>query len=109
VRVAEDETLLREFLENARRYATLEAGEEARLLVLARQGDKGASKRLLEGWLLIVAESSIARAPPWMRPLDAIQEGLLVMSRLIEDPAVSDPQRRLPLALQRFFDGLDRR
>jgi hypothetical protein len=41
--------------------------------------------------------------------LDAIQEGVFVMSRLIEDPAVSDPRAQLPLTLQALFDGLGAR
>jgi hypothetical protein len=66
--MTEDEALLREFLENARRHATVEMGEEARLLALTRQGDESAGKRLMQGWLLMVAETSVARAPSWMRP-----------------------------------------
>ena len=54
----------------------------------------------------MTAKIAIENKPPRMRPIDAIQEGNLVLMRLIDDAQVASPLAELPLAVQRHFDEL---
>lgn len=105
---ADDEALAK-YLAEVRGLPLLFAVDEADLLNASRSGDESARKRLLEGHLEVVALLALRLAPRWMRPIDAIQEANVVLSRLLDDKSVAVPVRELTSALIRHYDEIERR
>jgi hypothetical protein len=70
----------------------------------ARQAD-----HLADVYLELTALLALRLAPDWMRPLDAIQEGNLVLLRLVDDASVGQPATRLSDAMLAHFADVGRR
>lgn len=105
---ADDETLAK-YLAEVRGPPLLFAVDEPNLLTASRSGDETARTRLLEGHLEVAALLALRLVPKWMRPIDAIQEGNIVLGRLLDDKSVPVPMRELTSALIRHFDEIERR
>ena len=101
--MASDDEHLADYLEKVRQTPLLTSGEERESLKRAREGDESARKRVIEGYLEVTALLAIRLAADWMRLLDAIQEGNLVVLRLVDDASVAVPAARLGEALVAHF------
>jgi DNA-directed RNA polymerase sigma subunit (sigma70/sigma32) len=107
--VASDDEHLGDYLEKVREIPLLAPGEERECLKRAREGDESARRRLIESYLEVTALLVLRLAPDWMRPLDTIQEGNIVILRLVDDASVADPAARLSDALVAHFAEVTRR
>jgi DNA-directed RNA polymerase sigma subunit (sigma70/sigma32) len=107
--VSSENKHLADYLEKVRQIPLLTSGEERESLKRAREGDESARRRVIEGYLEVTALLALRLAPDWMRPLDAIQEGNIVLLRLVDDVSVAVPAARLSEALVAHFAEVARR
>ena len=107
--MSSDDDHLVNYLEKVRQIPLLASRDEAVTLKRAREGDESARKRVIEGYLEVTALLALRLAPDWMRPLDAIQEGNIVLVRLVDDATVAHPAARLSEALSAHFAEVARR
>lgn len=63
---------------------------------------------MIEGYLELTALLALRLAPDWMRPLDAIQEGNIVLIRLVDDAAADHPAAHLTDAMLTHFVEVSR-
>lgn len=105
----DDEESLATYLAEVRRLPVLTAENESLLLAATRDGSEETKKRLVEGYLELVAFLALRLAPLDMRPLDAIQEAPVVLMRLLEDKSVAAPAHELTPALVRHYGEIQRR
>lgn len=85
----------------------LSRDEEAALLVSARSGDEEAHRRVIEGYLELMAMLAFRLAPPWLGWLDAVQEANLVLLQTVNDDSVDVPAACLATRLIDHFDSLE--
>jgi hypothetical protein len=80
-------------------------------LAKARTSDESsrdARESLVEGCLATTAFLALNLAPSWMSDLDAIQSANLILSKLIEDPLVSNPVARLTPEILKRYEEIER-
>jgi DNA-directed RNA polymerase sigma subunit (sigma70/sigma32) len=106
--VSSEDELLATYLHEVRELPVLSPSEERDLLTRGRNGDEAARKRVIEGYLELIAVLAIRLAPDWMGSIDAIQEGNVVLTRLVDEMSVARPAVRLTDALLAHFEGLER-
>jgi hypothetical protein len=100
-----DDHALGEYLSEVRGLPLLARQREDELLPRARAGDESAKRELVEGYLELSAMLATRLGPEWMRPLDAIQEANVVMTRVRPEGAraghrdLGAPRRTLRVAL----------
>ena len=101
----ESETL-EGYLSVARTVPVLPKATERGLLVASREGDKAATRALIEGYLELTAVLAVRLAPEWMDPIHAVQEANIVLSQVIEDADVPLPAAVLSDRLLTLFNAL---
>ena len=95
---------LQDFLRDALGFPRLAPAKEERLLARVRQHqDQKASRRVIESYLARVSEIALRLRPDWLSAPDAIQEAIVVLRRLIEDPNVRYPAPLLEDEIKRHF------
>jgi hypothetical protein len=62
------------------------------LLARARDGEVSAKRQLVYALTARTVAAVFEGTPSWMRRVDAIQEAIVVLDRLIDDPDVPDPE-----------------
>lgn len=103
----EEARLLEDYLSEIARLGVMSAGEDADLLLRqAREGDAVARSRFIDSLLPLTATVAMRECPPWMRPLDAIQEANVVLLTLVDDPDVTDPEQVLAAAVQSWLASM---
>ena len=102
---------LSEYFKEIRALPRVSAINESELLAAWRRRDDEAAKSALDrafrGYLDVTALLALHLAPPWMSPIEAIQEANLVLMRLVEDPAVPRPIALLTSALVKLYGELN--
>ena len=94
------------YLEEVAAFPVPDSDTKAALLSDARQGDEVARKRLIEGLLAFIANAATAGRPEGMPAIDAIQEANVVLTRLVDNPAVPDPRAVLRQAVAAHLRSL---
>ena len=83
----------------------LSRDQEVALIKLARTGDQGAKKKLVEAHLRWAAILADLLKPDSMSPIDAIQEANLVLMRLVDRADVESIGSELGNAVKAHFDS----
>jgi hypothetical protein len=83
------------FLAQAELFPTFDRDTRHALLKRARDGDAGARHDYVYALCQRSAWAALAARPAWLRRVYAIQQALIVLRDLVEDPAVTDPEQVL--------------
>jgi hypothetical protein len=91
------------FLAQAELFQTFDRETRRALLERARDGDTAARHDYVYALCLRAAWAALAARPARLRRVYAIQQALIVLRDLVEDPAVTDPEQVLA---ERVLDHL---
>lgn len=97
---------LSDFLAEARKRNVPDRQRRLELLREARTPDTTAKHAYIDSMLHDTAQEALRTKPDSLNALDAIQEAIVVLTRLIEDQSVDDPQTALPAAIRDHWQSL---
>ena len=91
------------FLAEAASLPSLDRDGRRALLEKAREGDGHARRTYVYALSHRTAMCALGARPAWLERIEAIQEGISILPRLLDDPTVDDPERVLT---ERVIDTL---
>jgi hypothetical protein len=98
--------LLKRYLRDVAALDVLTQAEEENALAAARQGDDPSRHMVVRSNLALAAVTALRIRPLSLEPLDAIQEGVIVLERLVDDPSIGRVGPALWAAIQQHLDNL---
>src|SRR5260370_20825880 len=91
------------FIAESADLPTLDREGRRELLRQARDGDTNARREYVYALSHQTAVCALSARPAWLQRIEAIQEGIIVLLTLLDDPFVEDPERVLT---ERVIDDL---